>query len=288
VAFDMTNVNNLIGISCVDTNHVRVEDCTAEGAAGAPYFIVSTHPVFDDVSWYRITNNLTRNTGLCDLNRTGSGNCNNNVVMGNVGFGWSASQFYIQMQTAQRSHVLWNNLESNNCPGIRWYGSSHYNHTFFNGGEQNVTPFLQYDDGAWGNVHFNFGTGTSTVLVNDLDGANSAAAGSQSLQRNTLSVSTKTASYILDGIGGSFFGTLFDMNVATANTFTIGSQASEGVQVGAHVKVRQLGAGQTTMVPGGGVTLRSATGLKTRVQYSVIEAQKVAANEWAIWGDTTT
>jgi hypothetical protein len=289
VAFDMTNVNNVTGISCVDTNHVRVEDCTCEAASSggvSRYFIRSTHPVFDDVSWYRITNNLCRNVGICSLNETGSGNCNNNVVMGNIAFGWYTGQFCIQMQTAQRSQVLWNDIEAD-CPGIRWYGSSHYNYTFFNCGEGNHEPFLQYDNGAWGNVHFNFGSPTGTgTNINDLDGANSAASGSQTLQRNVNSIQTKTASYTLDGIGGSFFGTMFNMNVASANTFTIDAQATEPVQIGAHLKVRQIGAGQTTMVAGAGTTFHSAAGLKTRAQYSVIEGQKIAANEWAIWGDT--
>jgi hypothetical protein len=50
-----------------------------------------------------------------------------------------------------------------------------------------------------------------------------------------------------------------------------------------------LGAGQTTVVPGSGVTLRSAGGkTKLSVQYSMGRLIKRGTDEWYLSGDITT
>jgi hypothetical protein len=253
------------------------------------FFVQSDHPVFDDVSWYRIHNNLTTNVGLCNLNDAGGGNCNNNIVSENVCFGWNAATgFVIQMNNAFRSQVMWNNLEATNG-GIRWRGNSHYNHTMFNGGEQNVTPFLQYDSGAYSNVDFNWGSQTSsgvgsTVLVNDLALAAATAVGSDRMAFRSNPFVSRTDDYTLTG--AVWFQHLINMNKATAVTLTLPPHASAPIGIGAHLRVRQGGAGTVTVAPGAGVTVQSALGLRTRAQYSVIDTQKIAANTWAVWGDT--
>lgn len=55
---------------------------------------------------------------------------------------------------------------------------------------------------------------------------------------------------------------------------------------GAVIKIAQRGAGQVT-IGGGSVTLRSASGLKLRAQYSAAELHHLGSNEWLVYGDTT-
>jgi hypothetical protein len=77
------------------------------------------------------------------------------------------------------------------------------------------------------------------------------------------------------------------MNVASANNLTIPLASSVNFAVGTQINVAQQGAGQTTINPTGGVTLRSSAGLKLRTQYSIATCVKVASDEWYITGDTT-
>ena len=53
--------------------------------------------------------------------------------------------------------------------------------------------------------------------------------------------------------------------------------------------IAQYGAGQTTVVAGAGVTVRSAgSRLKLNQQYSGATLVKIAADEWYLFGDITT
>lgn len=72
---------------------------------------------------------------------------------------------------------------------------------------------------------------------------------------------------------------------ASAITVTFPTNASVPWDVGNAVKLAQTGAGQVTFAPAAGVTLRATPGLKTRAQYSGVEAIKIATNEWLIVGD---
>ena len=77
-----------------------------------------------------------------------------------------------------------------------------------------------------------------------------------------------------------------EMNVATGNTFTVPPNSSVAFPVGTQIDVVQYGAGQVTITPGAGVTIRSAGSLtKTRVQYSAVTLYKRATDEWVLNGD---
>jgi hypothetical protein len=294
IAFDMTHANNVGGIYAEDCNHVRVEDCCAEGPGSGPVqknFLRSVHPVFDDLSWWRIHNNLTRNVGLCYLNETGSGNCNHNIISDNVCFGWNtATAFAITVNNAYRSNILNNNLEATNLGGIRLLGQSRYNHILWNGGEGLVTPYLQLSASSFGNVHFNWGSQTasgtgSTVLVEDLAADSVTAFGSPVLDRAiAYQHGTEATSFTLTK--NTWHNGIKDINSASAVTATIPPHASVPMMTGVNIRFRQTGAGTVTVAPGAGVTLQSALGLRTRAQYSVINLQKTAINTWAVWGDT--
>jgi hypothetical protein len=76
---------------------------------------------------------------------------------------------------------------------------------------------------------------------------------------------------------------------ATAKNVTVPLNASQSFPIGSMVEIRQVGAGQVTIVATGGVTLRSAGGaLKTRVQYSAASLLKIASDTWSVQGDIST
>jgi hypothetical protein len=76
---------------------------------------------------------------------------------------------------------------------------------------------------------------------------------------------------------------------ASAITVTVPPNSSVAFPVGSLVELRAVGAGQITVAPGSGVTLRSPGGaLKSRVQYSAISLLKIATDAWSVQGDLTT
>ena len=82
---------------------------------------------------------------------------------------------------------------------------------------------------------------------------------------------------------------LVEMNVGSANNLTIPLDSSISFAIGTQILLSQYGAGQTTILPTGGVTLRSALG-KTKLtsQYSGATLIKIATDEWYLFGDITT
>lgn len=79
------------------------------------------------------------------------------------------------------------------------------------------------------------------------------------------------------------------MNVGTANTLTVPPNSSVAFPVGTVIEVLQLGAGQTTITPGVGVTLLAySSRLKLTGQYSTAGLRKRSTNEWVVAGDLST
>jgi hypothetical protein len=95
---------------------------------------------------------------------------------------------------------------------------------------------------------------------------------------------TQTASYVLRL--SDLAGTV-ETNEAGANTLTVPPNAATPFPIGTALKIAQIGAGQTTLTPGAGVTLRSRIGLKSAGQYAVFYLYKRAADEWVASGDLT-
>jgi hypothetical protein len=77
-------------------------------------------------------------------------------------------------------------------------------------------------------------------------------------------------------------------NNAAAQTFTVPPNTGVAFPLGSALQIAQQGAGQITLGPGTGVTLRQAHGLKTYGQYAVVTAIKVGTDEWYVTGDTVT
>lgn len=81
--------------------------------------------------------------------------------------------------------------------------------------------------------------------------------------------------------------TMVEMNVGSANTITIPANSSVAIPVGTRLHVVQIGSGQTTITPAGGVTINGTPGLKTRAQYSAVTLVKRATDTWIAFGDLT-
>jgi len=100
---------------------------------------------------------------------------------------------------------------------------------------------------------------------------------------NEVQFTTPTASYTLLL---SDAGKLVQMNVGSANNLTIPPNSSAAFPVGTQILVVQLGAGQTTLVAGSGVTINSKDGnLKLSARYCGVTLIKRATDTWYAVGD---
>ena len=103
---------------------------------------------------------------------------------------------------------------------------------------------------------------------------------------DTTTINTQTASY---GLVLADAGKTIEMNVASANNLTVPLNSSQAFPVGTTIDIIQYGAGQTTIVATGGVTIRSKEGkLKLTGQYSGATLYKRGTDEWVVVGDLTT
>jgi hypothetical protein len=130
-----------------------------------------------------------------------------------------------------------------------------------------------------GNLVLSFALGTSNATF----GYDVSVSG---VFRETITTNSQIASYTLALPDN---GKLVLMNVATANNLTIPLNSSVNFPVGTKIDISQYGAGQTTIVATGGVTINSAGGaLKLRLQYSGATLIQIATNVWSLFGDITT
>jgi hypothetical protein len=83
-------------------------------------------------------------------------------------------------------------------------------------------------------------------------------------------------------------GDLVTLDNASAITFTIPPNGTVAFGIGTQINIMQLGAGQVTITPGAGVTIRSAgSKLKTSAQYAVATCVKIASDTWVAVGNLT-
>lgn len=81
-------------------------------------------------------------------------------------------------------------------------------------------------------------------------------------------------------------GKVIELNNAAAITLTIPTNATAAFPIGTVIELWQQGAGQVTVAPAGGVTVRSPGGLtKLYGQYSGGTLRKRATDEWVLQGD---
>jgi hypothetical protein len=80
--------------------------------------------------------------------------------------------------------------------------------------------------------------------------------------------------------------TITRMTSASANNYTIPLNATVSFPIGTQLLVAQIGAGQTTIVATGGVTI-NATGLKISATKNAVTLIKVGTDEWDAFGNLT-
>ena len=86
-------------------------------------------------------------------------------------------------------------------------------------------------------------------------------------------------------------GQVVTMNNASANTFSIPTNASVAFPIGTQINVLQIGAGQTTIqaVTSGTTTIQSTGGTaaqpKLRARYSAATCLKAGTDTWYVFGD---
>lgn len=104
--------------------------------------------------------------------------------------------------------------------------------------------------------------------------------------KNLVLANPQTASYTLV-LGDA--AKAVEMNVASANNLTVPPNSSVPYPIGTVLEVLQYGAGQTTIVAGAGVTLRSPGGrLKIAAQYGAAALRQRATDEWTVEGNLAT
>ena len=97
-----------------------------------------------------------------------------------------------------------------------------------------------------------------------------------------LVTSAQTASYTLVLADAS---KLVEVSNASANNLTVPLNSSVAFPVGTQINILQTGAGQTTVVATGGVTINATPGLKLRAQWSSATLIKRATDTWVLIGD---
>lgn len=136
-------------------------------------------------------------------------------------------------------------------------------------------------------------TDAQLVVIGNTSGTNSGDNAVNSLYSGLstsksdklITTNRQTSSYTLV-LGDADY--LVEMNSASANNLTVPPNSSVAFSVGTQIVLSQYGAGQTTIVAGSGVTIRSASGkLKLTGQYSGATLIKIATNEWYLFGDLT-
>lgn len=140
---------------------------------------------------------------------------------------------------------------------------------------QSVAKQLQ----AVTNIFDNLSSGAVDTLLQSLLGDDYEAIG------KFTGINTQTGSYTLVLTDK---GKTVEMNVGSANNLTVPPNSSVAFPVNTYVNVVQVGAGQTTLVAGSGVTLRAYNaGLKLSGQWAVGTIYKRATDEWVCGGNLT-
>ena len=83
-------------------------------------------------------------------------------------------------------------------------------------------------------------------------------------------------------------GKLIEMNSGSANEVTVPANADVAFPIGTRIDICQYGAGVTSIVAAGGVTINATPGLNLRAQFSAATLVKRATNEWYLYGDLSS
>jgi hypothetical protein len=140
------------------------------------------------------------------------------------------------------------------------------------------------------------GGGTTGAVTLSIDSTVTTLTGSQTLTNKTLT--DPKINLAFDAQTGTTYTAVLDdngqvvtMNNASANTFSIPTNASVAFPIGTQINVLQIGAGQTTIqaVTSGTTTIQStgatAAAPKLRARYSAATCLKAGTDLWYVFGD---
>jgi hypothetical protein len=160
-----------------------------------------------------------------------------------------------------------------------------------------ATPnhFLQYNGSAWVNQSLLAETSqiansavTTAKIADDAvtqDKVADRAIGSSQLDNISLNAQTGTT-YTLALADAQKLVTL---NNASPITVTVPLNSSVAFEIGDQINLLQIGAGQVTISPDGGVTVRSeGSRLKIKAQYAIVTLVKIGTDEWVLIGNTAS
>ena len=149
--------------------------------------------------------------------------------------------------------------------------------------------FLMYNGTAWVDQPITLGTDTTGNYMTDVSAGTGisithtpAEGSTATIALADVSTSAQTATYTLVLTDKN---KIVEMNVASGNNLTVPPNSSVAFPVGSQINILQVGAGQTTVVQGAGVTVNAAPGLKLRTQWSYATLIKRAENTWVLVGD---
>lgn len=103
-------------------------------------------------------------------------------------------------------------------------------------------------------------------------------------------VGTAYTLVITDASPSAGWAGIVSMSNAAANVLTVPLHATVAFPTGTSIQIPQLGAGKTSVIgstAGSGVTLRTASSLSARTQYSSIILTYIGNDVWLVGGDTT-
>lgn len=134
-------------------------------------------------------------------------------------------------------------------------------------------------------THFDTATEPSLTELAYIKGVTSSIQTQLDAKKNKLyTFNRQPASYTL--VLTDADNKIVEMNVGSANNLTIPLNSTVAFPIGSEIPISQYGAGQTTIVATGGVTLRSANNwLKINAQYGAVSLVKVGTDEWYVWGN---
>lgn len=153
---------------------------------------------------------------------------------------------------------------------------------------QDTNAVEVYDGSAWVSIGAS-GDITGVTAGTGLSGGGTTGAVTVSFDYsvgNQAVENTQTDSYTLVLTDA---GKMITMNKATANNLTVPPNSSVAFPTNSRIDIIQYGAGQTTIVAGSGVTIRSSGAkLKLTGQYSGASLWKKGTDEWILVGDITS
>jgi hypothetical protein len=92
---------------------------------------------------------------------------------------------------------------------------------------------------------------------------------------------------VADAPATSGYEGIVTMTNASANTVTIDPHGTTPWQTGTMLAIIQLGAGQTAVAAGSGVTINTPSSLTARAQYSTLFLACIGTDLWVLGGDMT-